>query len=154
MRGRRAPRRTISPDPMYHHQVIARFINMIMRQGKKSTAQSVVYGAFKIISAKTKKDPVTVFEQALRNVAPILEVKSRRVGGANYQIPIEVKGERKMALATRWIIGAAQSKKGKPMREKLAQELMDASQKMGEAIKKREDVHRMAEANRAFAHFA
>ncbi len=154
MRGKQASKRKIKPDPKYNNLTVAKFINLVMEQGKKTVAQNVVYGAFDIIAEKAKKKGLEIFEQALRNVAPVIEVKSRRIGGANYQIPVEVKGERKLALAMRWIIEAAAKKKGKPMSEKLAQELMDASQKQGEAMKKREDVHRMAEANRAFAHFA
>lgn len=154
MRGKQSPKRKIKADPKYDDLVIAKFINLLMRQGKKSTAQVIIYKAFDIIKDKTSKEAKAVFEQAIKNVVPILEVKSKRIGGANYQIPIEVKGDRKLALAMRWIIEAANSRKGKPMREKLALELIDASNKQGEAIKKREDVHRMAEANRAFAHFA
>lgn len=154
MRGKPAPKRTIPGDPKYDNVTLAKFINSIMRKGKKTTAQHVVYGALNIIEKETKQDPVKVFDQAIANVSPIIEVKSRRVGGANYQIPVEVKGGRKLALAFRWIIGAASAKKGKPMGFKLAHELIDASKKQGDAMKKREDVHRMAEANRAFAHFA
>jgi len=147
-------RHPIIPDPVYNNIIIARFINQIMRKGKKTIARKIVYGAFDIIKEKTKKEPLEVFELALRNASPLLEVKSKRVGGATYQVPIEVKGERKMALAMRWIILGAKSKKGKPMREKLAAELMDAANNTGWAIKKKTDTHRMAEANRAFAHFA
>ncbi len=154
MRGKRAPRRQIEPDPRYSSALIAKFINQIMQRGKKTVAQSIVYGAFDIVKQKTGQDPLVVFDAAMKNVAPILEVKSKRVGGANYQIPIEVRGERRVALAMRWLIGAAQAKKGKPMREKLAQEFLEASVNQGDAVKKRADVHRMAEANRAFAHFA
>ncbi len=154
MRGKRSPVREIAPDPMYHSTLIAKFINRIMQRGKKSVAQSIVYGAFDIVKEKSKQDPLTVFDAAMKNVAPILEVKSKRVGGANYQVPIEVRGERRVALAMRWLIGAAKSKKGKAMKVKLAAELMEASMNQGDAVKKRADVHRMAEANRAFAHFA
>lgn len=154
MRGKKAPKRRISPDPKHSSEVIAKFINLVMKGGKKGVAQSVVYDALDIIAEKTKGDPVTVFDKAIQNVTPVLEVKSRRIGGANYQVPIEVKGGRKHGLAMRWIIEAARKRKGKPMREKLAMELMDAANMEGEAMKKREDVHRMAEANRAFAHFA
>ncbi|MFA6553234.1 MAG: 30S ribosomal protein S7 [Patescibacteria group bacterium] len=154
MRGKQAPKRVIAGDAKYDNVVLAKFINSIMRKGKKITAQQVVYGALDIIGRETKQEPLKVFEQAIGNVAPIIEVKSRRVGGANYQIPIEVRGDRRLALAFRWIIGASTAKKGKPMSFKLARELMDAAQKQGDAMKKREDVHRMAEANRAFAHFA
>jgi len=125
-----------------------------MRRGKKSTAERVVYGALELIKEKSKKDPLDVFDQAIKNASPVVEVKARRVGGANYQIPVEVKGERRTALAMRWIIKAARDRKGKPMHEKLAQELNDAANQQGTAIKKKEDVHRMAESNRAFAHFA
>lgn len=154
MRGKQAPKRKIAPDPEYNNTAVTKFINYIMLHGKKGTAQKIVYGAFDIIKEKTKKEPLDVFNQAVKNVSPVLEVKARRIGGANYQVPIEVRGERRFNLGSRWIIEAAKSRKGKPMQEKLAQELMDAAEKQGDAIKKREDVHRMAEANKAFAHFA
>ncbi len=154
MRHKRAVKRTIAPDARFNSVPLAKFINVVMTRGKKSTATRIVYGAFGLIQEKTKQEPIEVFDRAIRNVAPILEVKSKRIGGANYQVPIEVRGDRKLALAFRWIIGAARSRKGKPMLEKLAEELMAAANKEGDAIKKREDVHRMAEANRAFAHFA
>jgi small subunit ribosomal protein S7 len=144
----------IAPDPVYSNITVARFINQIMRKGKKTIARKIVYFAFDIIKEKTKKDPIEVFETALRNAAPMLEVKPKRVGGATYQVPVEVKGERKMTLAMRWIILGAKSRKGKPMREKLAAELIDAANNTGWAVKKKLDTHRMAEANRAFAHFA
>jgi small subunit ribosomal protein S7 len=144
----------IEPDPVYNSQIIAKFINQVMRRGKKTAARKVVYGAFDIIKEKTKKDPMEVFEDAIKNASPLLEVKSKRVGGATYQVPVEVKGERKLALAFRWIIGAAKAKKGKGMAEKLAQEIQDAASNTGSAVKKKLDTHRMAEANRAFAHFA
>ncbi|PIY96365.1 MAG: 30S ribosomal protein S7 [Candidatus Kerfeldbacteria bacterium CG_4_10_14_0_8_um_filter_42_10] len=154
MRGKRAPKRKIQPDFKYNSIIITKFINQIMRRGKKSTAERVVYGALELIKEKSKKDPLDVFDQAIKNASPVVEVKARRVGGANYQIPVEVKGERRTALAMRWIIKAARDRKGKPMHEKLAQELNDAANQQGTAIKKKEDVHRMAESNRAFAHFA
>jgi small subunit ribosomal protein S7 len=154
MRGKQATKRKIKPDSKFDNLVLAKFINLIMQKGKKTIAQKIIYNAFDIIKEKTKKDPISIFDQAIKNVSPILEVKSRRIGGANYQIPVEVRGDRRLTLAMRWIIGAARARKGKPMQEKIAQELMDASQRQGEAIKKKEDVHRMAEANRAFAHFA
>lgn len=154
MRGKPAPRRALEPDPKYHSTLIEKFINQVMRRGKKSVAQNIVYGAFEIVKEKAKQDPLTVFDAAMKNVAPILEVKSRRIGGANYQIPIEVRSDRRVALAMRWIIAAAKNKKGQPMKKKLAQELLEASMNQGDAVKKRADVHRMAEANRAFAHFA
>ncbi len=142
------------PDPVYNRVDVAKFINRIMRRGKKTVAQKIVYGAFDIIKQKTQKDPLEVFEKAIQAASPLLEVKSRRVGGATYQVPVEVRGERRIALASRWIIQAAKSKKGKPMKEKLAEELIAASKNEGAAVKKKEDTHRMAEANRAFAHFA
>lgn len=154
MRGKQAPKRELRPDAKYNSTLITKFINYIMQRGKKTVAQSIVYGAFDIIKEKSKQDPLTVFDAAMKNVAPILEVKSKRVGGANYQVPIEVRGDRRISLAMRWIITAASSKKGKAMKIKLAQELMEASMNQGDAVKKRADVHRMAEANRAFAHFA
>lgn len=154
MRGKQAPKRTIAPDPKFHNLAIAKLINKIMERGKKTVAQSIVYGCFAIIAEKTKQDPLEIFETALKNVSPVLEVKSRRVGGANYQVPMPVSGDRKLTLAYRWLLEAARHKKGKPMRQKLAEELMSAAKGEGDAIKKRDDVHRMAEANRAFAHFA
>ena len=153
MRGKQAPKRKIAPDPRFDNETVSKIINLIMLRGEKTIAQSIVYGALDIIKEKTKNDPIKVFELAIKNISPVLEVKSRRIGGANYQVPIEVKGNRKITLAMRWIITAARAKKGKSMKDKLSQELIDASQKQGEAMKKREDVHRMAEANRAFAHF-
>jgi len=144
----------ILPDPVYNNIDVAKFINQIMRRGKKTIARKIVYGSFDIIREETKKESLDVFEKALKNTSPLLEVKSKRVGGATYQVPIEVKGSRKLTLAMRWIIQGAKQKKGKPMKEKLAAELMDAANGTGWAIKKRRDTHRMAEANRAFAHFA
>jgi len=144
----------IAPDSKFSSVPVAKFINYIMERGKKSLAQSIVYGAFDIISQKTKGDALEVFDKAIRNVGPALEVRGKRVGGANYQIPYPVRAERKFALASRWIKEAAMKKKGKPMSEKLAAELMDAANEQGEAFKKKMDVHKMAEANRAFAHFA
>ncbi|MCX6784891.1 MAG: 30S ribosomal protein S7 [Candidatus Komeilibacteria bacterium] len=154
MRGKSAPKRKIAPDPKFRNLAIAKLINKVMERGKKTVAQSLVYGCFEIIAAKTKQDPLEVFETALKNVSPALEVKSRRVGGANYQVPMPVSGDRKLTLAYRWVLEAARHKKGRPMRQKLAEELMAAAKGEGDAIKKRDDVHRMAEANRAFAHFA
>ena len=154
MRGKQAPKRKIAPDHKFNSILIARFINQIMRRGKKSIAEKVVYSAFDVISEKTKQDPLQIFEQAIKNIAPGVEVRSRRIGGANYQIPVEVRGARRETLAFRWIIEAARARKGKPMHQRMATELIDASKKQGDAMKKREDVHRMAEANRAFAHFA
>ena len=155
MRRKQATKREIEPDPKYDDVRLAKFINNVMKGGKKSVAQRVVYGALEIVKSKTKTEkPLELFNKALENVSPVLEVKSRRVGGATYQVPYEVRGDRKEALAIRWILEAAKNKKGKPMAEKLAQELLDASKNEGEAIKKRQNVHRMAEANKAFAHFA
>jgi small subunit ribosomal protein S7 len=154
MRGKTAPKREILPDPKFQNMEVAKFVNYVMRRGKKSVAQSIVYGAFDLIAEKTEKSPLEVFELAIKNIAPTLEVKGRRIGGANYQIPIQVKAERRFLLACRWIIEASKERKGKPMAEKLAQELMDAAKKEGAAMKKRETVQKMAEANRAFAHFA
>jgi small subunit ribosomal protein S7 len=154
MRGKQAPRRKILNDPKYGSPVLAKFINAIMKDGKKSTAQKIVYKAYDEIEEKTKKPPHEVFELAIANVSPSLEVKSKRVGGANYQIPMQVRAERRQQLAFRWLIGAARSKKGKPMAVKLAAELMAAAENTGDAVKKKLDVQKMAEANRAFAHFA
>jgi len=155
MRGKKpAPRRIIAPDPRYQSTVIGKFINKIMERGKKTVACSIVYRAFDLVAEKTKQDPRDVFDLAIKNVSPQVEVKGRRVGGANYQVPMEVRGERRLTLATRWIIEAARAKKGRPMHEKLADEFILASKNEGDAIKKKLDVHRMAEANRAFAHFA
>jgi len=147
-------KREITPDPVYENVLVAKFINQVMRKGKKALAQKIVYGAFEIIKEKTKKDPLEIFEEAIENAAPLLEVRPRRVGGATYQVPVEVKGDRRITLAMRWIIQAAKSKKGKPMKEKLAQELILAYQNEGDAVKRKENTHKMAEANRAFAHFA
>jgi len=154
MRRNRAIKRPMMPDPRYKNVLVSRLINTIMQRGKKGTARRVVYTAFDTIKDRIKKDPIEVFDAAMANVGPNVELKARRVGGANYQIPIEVRGERKMALAMRWIIDAANAKKGMAMSLRLANELIEASQKTGLAMKKREDTHRMAEANKAFAHFA
>jgi len=154
MRGKKAPKRRIDPDPKFSRVDIAKLINSVMRQGKKSTAQSIVYGAFDLISDITKRDAIEVYDQAIRNVGPSLELKGRRVGGANYQVPVVVMGDRKLILAHRWILEAARAKKGKMMAVKLAEEIVAASKGEGDSIKKRDDVHKMAEANKAFAHFA
>lgn len=153
-RRKKRENRNIAPDPAYNNVMVAILINHIMERGKKNMARKIVYGAFDIIKEKTQKDPVEIFDTAIQNASPLLEIKPKRIGGATYQVPTEVRGERKITLALRWIIKAAKSKKGKPMREKLAEELMMAAKNEGAAIKKRDDVHRMAEANRAFAHFA
>ena len=144
----------ISPDSVYNDAAIAQFINKVMKDGKKTTAQKIVYGAFNIIKEKTNRSPLEIFRQAIENASPLLEVKPKRIGGATYQVPMEVRGERRLALATKWILDAARAKKGKPMAEKLAQELIDCVNNQGSAIKKKADTHRMAEANKAFAHFA
>lgn len=153
MRGKQVQKKVLAPDPKFNSELIAKFINYIMFDGKKTVAQRIVYDAFDIISDKTKTDPIEIFEKALKNVTPTVEVRSRRIGGANYQIPVEVRGERRNALAFRWILEATRKKSGRPMAERLANELMNASNSEGDAMKKREDVHRMAESNRAFAHF-
>jgi len=144
----------IAPDTVYNDVMVSQFVNKVMKQGKKTTAQKIVYSAFDIIKEQTKKDPLEVFKLAIDNASPILEVKPKRIGGATYQVPMEVRGERRLALATKWILDGARGKKGKPMAEKLAQELIDCTNNQGNAIKKKNDTHRMAEANKAFAHFA
>jgi len=143
----------VLPDPVYNSVVLTKFINQVMLDGKKGTAEEIVYGAFDIIKDKTGKDPMEVFDAAMKNVMPVLEVKARRVGGANYQVPVEVRAERKQALGIRWIVMFARKRSGYSMQEKLAGELMDAANNTGAAVKKREDTHKMAEANKAFAHF-
>ncbi|OGY90411.1 MAG: 30S ribosomal protein S7 [Candidatus Komeilibacteria bacterium RIFCSPLOWO2_01_FULL_52_15] len=154
MRSKQAPHRSVKPDPKFGRVDIAKLINRIMRNGKKTVAQKIVYNAFKHVSNVTKQDPIDIFEKAMQNLTPNIEVKGRRVGGANYQVPVIVMGERKNILAHRWLLDAARSRKGKPMFLKLADELLAASKGEGDAMKKRDDVQRMAEANRAFAHFA
>jgi small subunit ribosomal protein S7 len=152
-RRRVAAKREILPDPIYNSKLVSKFVNSIMKDGKKSTAERTCYGAFDIIKSKTGDDPLKVFKTALENVKPALEVKSRRVGGATYQVPIDVRPQRRIALAFRWIIGFSQKRGERTMREKLAGELLDAATKTGASIKKREDTHKMADANKAFAHF-
>jgi len=155
MRKRPATKRSHRPDPIYGSIAVGRFINYLMKGGKKSTAEKVMYEAMEILKRKVKEEePLAVFEKAIENATPQQEVGSKRIGGANYQIPREVRPDRKFVLASRWIIQAAQKKSGKPMAEKLADELLAAHNNEGDAIKKKQDVHRMAEANRAFAHFA
>ena len=148
-----AEKREIIPDPKFHDIVVTKFMNSIMYEGKKSVAEQIVYGAFEIIEGKMKADPLPVFKTALDNVAPAIEVRSRRVGGATYQVPVEVRHERRQALAIRWLITAARGRNDKTMVERLSAELMDAANNRGNAVKKREDTHRMAEANRAFSHY-
>jgi small subunit ribosomal protein S7 len=152
-RRHRAEKREIIPDPKFHDIVVTKFMNSIMYEGKKSSAETIVYGAFEIIETKTKQNPIEVFRSALENVAPAIEVRSRRVGGATYQVPVEVRMERRQALAIRWIITAARGRNDKTMVDRLSGELMDAANNRGNAVKKREDTHKMAEANRAFAHY-
>ncbi len=148
-----AEKREIIPDPKFHDVIVTKFMNSVMYEGKKSTAERIVYGAFEIIEGKLKSDPLAVFKSALENVAPAIEVRSRRVGGATYQVPVEVRTERRQALAIRWLITAARGRNDKTMVERLSSELMDAANNRGNAVKKREDTHRMAEANRAFSHY-
>ena len=148
-----AEKREIIPDAKFGDLVVAKFMNTIMYEGKKSIAEAIVYGAFDGIEAKVRTDPLTVFRQALENVAPAVEVRSRRVGGATYQVPVEVRPERSQALAIRWLITASRGRSERTMMERLSNELMDAAQQRGTAIKKREDTHRMAEANKAFSHY-
>ena len=152
-RRHRAERRELLPDPKFGNVVVSRFMNSIMKQGKKSAAEKIVYGAFDQIEKKIRQNPISVFEQALDNVMPSIEVRSRRVGGATYQVPVEVRPERRTTLAIRWLIAAARDRNERTMVDKLSGELLDASNNRGNAVKKREDTHRMAEANRAFSHY-
>jgi len=152
-RRHRAEKREINPDPKFGDLVISKFMNAVMFDGKKSVAESIVYGALERVREKTKQEPVAVFHSALDNVAPHLEVRSRRVGGATYQVPVDVRPERRQALAIRWLINAARGRNEQTMIERLSGELLDAASNRGTAVKKREDTHRMAEANRAFAHY-
>jgi small subunit ribosomal protein S7 len=152
-RRRRAERREINPDAKYGDLVLAKFMNSLMYAGKKAAAEHIVYGAFDSIQSKTKQDPLQLFHEALRNVSPALEVRSRRVGGATYQVPVEVRQDRSRALAIRWIINAARSRNEPTMTGRLSGELLDAANNRGSAVKKREDTHKMAEANRAFSHY-
>ncbi|MDD4996214.1 MAG: 30S ribosomal protein S7 [Patescibacteria group bacterium] len=154
MRGKPFPKRKIKLDPKYQNTNVSKFINYIMKKGGKNTATKIVYQSFSLIKEKTKKDPIEIFNKALESVSPQIEVRSRRVGGANYQIPFPTNESRRFTLASRWIIDAARKRKGKSMAEKLTQEFLEACENQGAAIKKKEDVHRMAEANKAFAHFA
>ncbi|MDD5475659.1 MAG: 30S ribosomal protein S7 [Syntrophales bacterium] len=152
-RRRDVAKRKLLPDPKYNNLLVTRFINNLLKRGKKSVAESILYDAFDVVEDKMKESPLAVFERALENVKPVLEVKSRRVGGATYQVPTEVRADRRVALAIRWIIGNAKSRAGKSMEEKLAAELIDAAGNRGASVKKREDTHKMAEANKAFAHY-
>ncbi|RJQ35997.1 30S ribosomal protein S7 [Candidatus Parcubacteria bacterium] len=154
MRRKRNFERDIAPDPRYDSVLIAKLVNSVMQKGKKSVAESVIYDAFDLIAKETGEDPLIVFQRAMQNASPLLEIKSRRIGGANYQVPREVNPKRRVALALRWLIGAARAKTGKPMAARLAEEIMLAAKNEGAAIKRKADMHRMAEANKAFAHFA
>ena len=152
-RRREVPKREILQDPKFGSQEVSKFVNVLMVSGKKSVAERIIYGAFDQVQTKSGKDPIEVFSLAIDNLRPLVEVKSRRVGGANYQVPVEVKAKRAQALALRWIMDATRKRKNKTMAEKLYSEILDASQNKGSAIKKREDTHKMAESNKAFAHF-
>ncbi len=152
-RRQRATKREILPDPVYGSQLVTKFVNVVMRRGEKAVAERMLYGAMETIAERTSDDPMKVFKKAVENVKPSVEVKSRRVGGSNYQVPVEVRPSRRLALSMRWLIQAAQERGEKTMRTKLAGELMDAAESKGGAIKKKEDTHRMAEANKAFAHY-
>jgi small subunit ribosomal protein S7 len=153
MRKRRAEKRDVLPDPIYNSKIVTKLINQIMNDGKRGTASKILYKAFEIIKEETKENPVDVYNKALKNIEPALEVKSRRVGGTNCQVPIEVSDQRGKSLALRWLINYAKTRNGKGMAEKLAHEIIDASNGIGGAVKKREDTHKMAEANKAFAHY-
>lgn len=153
MRKRRAVKRDVLKDPLYNSKLVTKLINTIMLDGKKGTAQKIVYGAFDMVKEKTNQDAMEVFEKAMENIKPALEVKSRRVGGANYQVPVEVRADRSQALALRWLVTASRNRGGHTMALNLANEIMDAANGIGAAVKKREDTHRMAEANKAFAHY-
>ncbi len=147
------PKRDVLPDPVYNSKIVTRFVNKIMLSGKKGVAESIVYDAFEIIRAKTGKDPLEVFDTALKNVMPVLEVRARRVGGANYQVPVEVRADRRLSLGIRWLVNYSRLRGEKTMHERLAAELLDAANNTGASIKKKEDTHKMAEANKAFAHY-
>ena len=147
------PKRDVLPDPVYNSKIVTRFINKVMLDGKKGVAESIVYNAFEIVRAKTGKDPLEVFDQAMKNVMPVLEVRARRVGGANYQVPVEVRPERRLTLGIRWLVNYSRLRGEKTMCERLAGEFMDACNNTGASVKKREDTHKMAEANKAFAHY-
>src|SRR6266545_7013462 len=152
-RRREIPKREILPDPLYNSQLVTKFVNVVMKDGKKTVAERILYDALEMIREKINDDPMKVFKKAIENVKPAVEVKSRRVGGSTYQVPIEVRPARKLALSMRWLIGSAQSRGEKTMKLRLANELLDAANNRGAAIKKKEDTHRMAEANKAFAHY-
>lgn len=153
MRRTKPEKRSVKPDVRYNSTLVANFVNRVMKSGKKSTATSIVYDSFGLIQERMNQDPLEVFEQAMQNASPVLEVKPRRVGGATYQVPVEVSADRRTSLAMRWILAAARARSGRSMAEKLASELMDAANNTGAAVRRREETHRMAEANRAFAHY-
>lgn len=153
MRKKRAVKRDVLPDPIYNSKIVTKLINQIMVDGKRGIAQNIIYDAFEIIKNKTNEDPMVIFDKAMKNIRPALEVKSRRVGGSNYQVPVEVKSERAQALAFRWLAQYARLRSGKSMAEKLANEIIDASNGTGASVKKKDDTHKMAEANKAFAHY-
>lgn len=152
-RRREVPKRKVLPDPKYHDVIVTKFMSVVMQDGKKAVAEEIVYGAFDVVLDRTREDPLKIFHRALENCHPLVEVKSRRVGGATYQVPIEVRPSRRLALAMRWVVAYARQRPGKSMREKLANELIEAAHNRGNAVKKRDDVHRMAEANKAFSHY-
>jgi small subunit ribosomal protein S7 len=152
-RRNRPVRRAVAPDPVYNSEAVGKFVNIVMRDGKRSVAERIVYDALRRASRQTRKEPIEVFEQALRNATPLLEVKPRRVGGATYQVPIEIRPDRRLALARRWLVRFARQRGGKTMAEKLAHELVDASNGTGGAVRRKEETHRMAESNKAFSHF-
>ncbi|MDA0352456.1 MAG: 30S ribosomal protein S7 [Chloroflexi bacterium] len=153
MRRNQAPQRPVTPDPRYNSRLVAKFINSVMVSGKKSTAERVVYTAFAQVEERSGRQGIDIFEQAVRNVTPVIEVKPRRVGGTTYQVPIDIRSERRQALALRWLLTAARNRGGRSMGEKLASELLDAANNAGNAVRRKEEVHRMAEANRAFVHY-
>ena len=149
----RIRKRSVMPDPVYTHEGVGKFVNVVMQRGKRSTAERIVYGSLDRIKRTTKQDPIEVFDSAIKNATPVLEVKPRRIGGATYQVPVEIRPERRLALARRWIVRYARARSGKSMQEKLAGELMDAANGVGATIKRREETHKMAESNKAFSHF-
>ena len=152
-RRREVPKRPIPPDPKFGDTIVTKFMNVVMTRGKRTVAEEIVYGAFDVVLDRTREEPLRIFHRALDNCKPMVEVKSRRVGGATYQVPVEVRHDRQIALAMRWLVSFARQRPGKSMREKLANELIEAAHNRGNAVKKRDDVHRMAEANKAFAHY-
>jgi small subunit ribosomal protein S7 len=153
MRRNTAPTRPVTPDPRFNSRLVSKFINNVMKNGKKSTAERIVYGAFSQVEERSGRQGIEIFEQAIRNVTPVIEVKPRRVGGATYQVPIDIRSERRQALALRWLLNAARTRGGRSMEDRLASELMDAANNAGNAVRRKEEVHRMAEANRAFVHY-